>query len=150
MKQLVEFKDTHGHVRVPVNDAILGVWVSQQREEYRKHQNGEACGLVGDRLKELTDLGFVFVAGKRKGKLKEPRKTWDERFQELLDYKEMHGDCLVPQHWPVLGRWVHDQRNQYKRLKRGDYSPLNHEKALKLTDVGFVFDTRQQKRNKFD
>ena len=37
--------------------------------------------------------------------------SWDERFGELLAYKEEKGDANVQQHWPTgLGRWVSAQR----------------------------------------
>mmetsp|Transcript_4544 Transcript_4544/g.12693 ORF Transcript_4544/g.12693 Transcript_4544/m.12693 type:complete len:122 (-) Transcript_4544:746-1111(-) len=35
--------------------------------------------------------------------------------------------------------WVHAQRVSYKRMKQGRKSIMNTEKALKLTQAGFVF-----------
>merc|ERR1711957_180371 len=42
---------------------------------------------------------------------------WMENFQQLLKYKEEHGNCLVPHTYlpnPLLARWVKRQRRQYK------------------------------------
>lgn len=38
---------------------------------------------------------------------------WEQMFEKLLDYKEGHGDCLVPNRYepdPSLGAWVSTQR----------------------------------------
>jgi hypothetical protein len=62
------------------------------------------------RVKELTDLGFVFLIGKRVTieRRMTKRKTWDERFQELIEFKEEYAHTLVPQHSVCgLGEWVH-------------------------------------------
>ena len=67
------------------------------------------------------------------------RKTWDERFQDLLQYKEENGHMRVPQSWPGLGNWVHSQRVGYQLMKKGRESRLSTEKALKLAEVGFEF-----------
>jgi hypothetical protein len=40
------------------------------------------------------------------------------RFQELLEYREKFGHCMVPYNYkekPLLYSWVKRQRNQYKR-----------------------------------
>jgi hypothetical protein len=55
----------------------------------------------------------------------QPKKVnneqWDAMFARLVQYKEKHGDCLVPKRYaddPKLGTWVETQRVQYKRLPR--------------------------------
>ena len=38
---------------------------------------------------------------------------WEQMFEKLLDYKDEHGDCLVPNRYepdPSLGAWVSTQR----------------------------------------
>jgi hypothetical protein len=38
---------------------------------------------------------------------------WEQMFEKLLNYKEGHGDCLVPNRYepdPSLGAWVSTQR----------------------------------------
>mmetsp|Transcript_31046 Transcript_31046/g.67180 ORF Transcript_31046/g.67180 Transcript_31046/m.67180 type:complete len:657 (+) Transcript_31046:577-2547(+) len=145
VQQLRDYKAQHGDLRIPVSNPDLGWFVSSQREEYRKRIDGAHSSLTDERYNDLQELGFVFVAGKRKGQIMAPRKTWDERFRELLAFKSEHGHCVVPQHYPGLGYWVHAQRNQYRLLKQGKKSPMTHEKALRLSDVGFVFDAMKKK-----
>ena len=39
--------------------------------------------------------------------------NWETRFNELQDYKALHGNCNVPrnyQHNKQLGLWVYNQR----------------------------------------
>ena len=63
--------------------------------------------------------------------------TWDERYGELLAFKETHGHCGVPVSFVTpnghaLGRWVGKQRK-----KRGSLSP---ERMTRLNGIGFVWD----------
>ena len=136
INQLREYKNRHGHLKIPVSDSELGWFVSSQREEYRKRCDGKPSSLTDERYNDLNNLGFIFVGGKRKGSIKAPRKTWEERYQELVAFKNAHGHACVPQHFPGLGYWVHSQRNQYRMMKQGKKSPMTNEKALKLTELG--------------
>lgn len=65
------------------------------------------------RVQELNEMGFVWLLGKRlslelKGRT---RLTWEERFQQLVAFKERHCHCLVKQHSSDgLGEWVKQVR----------------------------------------
>ncbi len=67
------------------------------------------------------------------------RKSWDQRFEDLLEYKEEHGHTRVPQSYPGLGNWVHSQRVGYHLMKKGRETHLTTEKAVKLAEAGFEF-----------
>lgn len=59
---------------------------------------------------------------------------WDAMFDQLKEYKEKHGDCLVPQRYqenPKLGRWVNKQRENRERL------PQDRKELLE--SIGFVW-----------
>ena len=46
--------------------------------------------------------------------------AWDERYGQLIAYKQTHGDCNVPHGWednPGLGSWCSLQRTAYKNNK---------------------------------
>mmetsp|Transcript_1369 Transcript_1369/g.1960 ORF Transcript_1369/g.1960 Transcript_1369/m.1960 type:complete len:112 (+) Transcript_1369:2418-2753(+) len=76
------------------------------------------------------------------------RKPWEFRFQELLAFKEEHGHTVVPQHYPVLGSWVHSQRVHYKLMKKGKPSQMTPEQAYKLADIGFAFEVMPRKKDR--
>ena len=60
----------------------------------------------------------------------------------MLEYKEKHGDCKVPQHYKdnkALGKWVAKQREQYKLMKKGQHSFLTPYRLEKLEKAGFVW-----------
>lgn len=115
------------------------------RQEYKKYSEGETSTMTPERINLLQDMGFVFQAGKRLHTGQQDKKPWNERFQELLAYKEIHGHTIVPQNYPKLGEWVKSQRKNYKWLKEGKKTSMTTEQALKLADVGFVFDATNRR-----
>ena len=72
------------------------------------------------------------------------RTLWDERYEELRDYRVQHGHCTVPFSYsekPLLASWVKRQRYQYKCKMRGEHSHLTDERQAMLDNLGFVWDT---------
>jgi hypothetical protein len=73
------------------------------------------------------------------------RPEWELRFQQLLEFKEKHGDCKVPQHYKenkALGKWTAKQREQYKLMKKGKHSFLTPYRLERLNTIGFVWQVR--------
>ena len=63
--------------------------------------------------------------------------TWDQRFGQLIAYKQTYGDCNVPQKRaanPQLGSWCSVQRRAYARGK------LPPDRIAHLAQLGFVWD----------
>lgn len=83
-KQLVDYKELHGNCEVPQKLGQLGRWVHRQRESKNKGF------LSDDRVAKLDELGFVW-----RQKSCRPTDTWDERYLQLIKYKEIHGNCNV-------------------------------------------------------
>jgi len=66
--------------------------------------------------------------------------TWDERYGQLIAYKQAHGDCNVPNRWkdnPKLGKWCHNQ----KQARRRDELSLDH--ITRLEQLGFAWILRE-------
>jgi len=84
-RALVEFTETHGHARVPINDRALGVWVGTQRKQYRLRQKGKHSHMTDDRVTMLKHVGFVWEVN-----------IWNERFEELKQFHVQYGHFLVP------------------------------------------------------
>ena len=70
------------------------------------------------------------------------QEQWDERYNELVQYRRMYGNCLVPHTWKhnkPLAQWVKRQRYQYKLRLAGRRSTLTDERLKALLDLGFVW-----------
>jgi hypothetical protein len=136
---LTEYKERHGHVLVPRLCEIpgLGDWVTDQRRQHKAWKQGQPSQLTKERRDKLSALGFVWQVRNR--------PEWDQRYSELLIYKEKNGDCKVPQHFKqnkALGKWVAKQREQYKLLKKGVHSFLTPYRLERLNVAGFVWQVR--------
>lgn len=69
--------------------------------------------------------------------------SWMERFQELVEFKRLHGHCNVTQHDKFsrsLGNWVSKQRQRKKRGYKTKYSKLSQEQVDLLDKIGFEWD----------
>ncbi|CAJ1970340.1 unnamed protein product [Cylindrotheca closterium] len=71
-------------------------------------------------------------------------EQWQKRYQCLLEFKQKHGHCCVPNKHdenPVLGRWVKRQRYQHKLLQHRKKSTLVPHRVKALEDAGFIWDS---------
>ena len=67
----------------------------------------------------------------------EQHGLWYQRFQELKEYQEAHGNCNVSSRLGSLGKWVSTQRQKYWLLKDEKHSPLSDDCICKLESIGF-------------
>lgn len=72
--------------------------------------------------------------------------VWHQHYVNLLQYKEEHGNCLVPQNYlenKKLGLWVMQQRRQYSLLQQGKNCSLSGKRGdyrlRLLEEAGFVW-----------
>jgi hypothetical protein len=142
VKQLARYKKKHGHLKIPKSNRELGVFVNRTRYEYTKLKGGKPSSLSEERIEQLESMDFVFKAGKKPTVV--AKRTWDERFKELQEYRKENDHCLVPQH-AGLGEWVHSQRRHYKNLEEGKATTLTPARLLMLSNLGFVFDASRKR-----
>ena len=141
-KELVDFQRANNHCRVPTRMPGLGRWVTDLRRNYKMAQERpetlEAVPLnMGDltqeRIDRLNALNFDWdVAPKM--------VPWQERFEQVVAYKEKYSDTLIPRNWkenPPLGEWVHMQRKLYK----SNAKVIQGERTDKLNSIGFAWST---------
>jgi hypothetical protein len=132
-EKLVEFKQKHGHCIVPQRhkeDMVLGKWVNRQRQF---HSNNT---IQLDRKELLEELGFVWEARARAGKTDE---TWRKQYEKLVEFKQKHGNCIVPtmhQEDVSLGKWVSNQRHFHTK------NTLRLDRQELLEELGFVWEAR--------
>ena len=123
-QELVEYKRVHRDCNAPRRyqpNPQLGTWVSTQRENKEK--------MSEERRNMLDSIGFVW-------KFQEAQLAfhWEVRFQQLVDYKRVYGNCHVPQRFKEnkqLGKWVSTQRENKEKM--------SEEKRKMLDSIGFVW-----------
>jgi len=73
-------------------------------------------------------------------------ENWTEKFEELLQFRDVNGHCLVPNchpENPVLAQWTKRQRYQYKLKMDGKRSTITGERIRALDEAGFVWDSHK-------
>jgi hypothetical protein len=127
--ELESFKKGYGHCNVPKEweeNPALGNWVSTQRTQRSE--------MSSERRQRLNRLGFVWQLIPMS-----PRKTWEDRFQELLAFKKRFNHIDVPSVWrsnQALSEWVKRQRGR-------DRVKLTPEQKRRLVEIDFCWEKRE-------
>jgi len=112
----------------------------QDHRIHHQQQTEESCS-------ELSSSSSQSVTGKRKRRSRSLiSSSWNERFQELIQFRETNDHCFVPHKYPEnpkLSQWVRKQRHQRKRKERGLHSTLSDERQEMLTNAGFIWDSHR-------
>ncbi|MCX6131327.1 MAG: helicase associated domain-containing protein, partial [Proteobacteria bacterium] len=122
-EKLKQYHAINGNVHVPnkwKDDLKLAFWVSQQRQKRKKNL------LSHDQIQLLDSLGFIWYQ-RRRGR-------WEDRFDEVVEFKAKSGHCDIPLNYPVnpkLGQFVNSMRT---RRKNGS---LSADRIAKLDAIGF-------------
>jgi hypothetical protein len=61
-----------------------------QRSNYRLQQEGKPSTMTAERIQELESVDFELEVRAHNG------SSWSVRFEELREFKEQFGHCLVP------------------------------------------------------
>jgi ankyrin repeat protein len=121
--RLKEHHAIHGNANVPhkwSEDQKLAGWVSHQRQQHKKDD------LSSEQIQLLNTLEFSWSL--------RDRGTWDDRLQELIEFKNSHGHFDVPASYsaaPKLRQFIASTRYQYKT------GSLDIDRILRLEDAGF-------------
>jgi hypothetical protein len=149
-QELLHFQKGHGHCRVTVRNATdvpgLSTWVYRQRaahqdcvtrlQQEQQLRDGETVTDDNDysipperfaQFTKLNELGFHWV-------VMDPVPPFEERFKELVAFKEEYGHCRVKRSHS-LGEWVHNLRREYKKTGRLAVP----ERVDWLLELGFEF-----------
>ena len=113
-KELVEYKEEHKTVVVPLSYGPLGRWVANQRKYYKAAKRGEETKYMNEeRLQLLDDIDFeVEVKRGRKSpkglsECSEEKKRiegidWDAMYEQLKAFHTKHGHSVVPFRYVVV------------------------------------------------
>ena len=96
-----------------------------QRKKYKLKR------LSSEKIALLEELGFEW----------DPIDlVWSNKFKELIEYKELHGNCDVPRHYSAnkpLATWVNSQRAYYRSER------LSPSRIASLEEIGFSWDPHE-------
>jgi len=131
IRLLIEYKEKHGDCLVPTsyvteNGIRLGTIVINIRRNTRRTNEEERA--------KLDSLGFVW-------RVKDVPLSFDEIVRILTEYKEKHGNCLVPRTYITedgvrLGELVGNIRNGTKKISA--------EEKANLDNLGFVWRVKER------
>mmetsp|Transcript_39483 Transcript_39483/g.95515 ORF Transcript_39483/g.95515 Transcript_39483/m.95515 type:complete len:557 (+) Transcript_39483:75-1745(+) len=74
------------------------------------------------------------------------RISFEQRVQQLEEFKKQHGHCRVPQHFPddpAFGFWAKRMRDLKKRRLQGRKTPLTNERVDALDNLCFEWDLHE-------
>jgi len=120
----------------PMNTKSITEISPQGFLEYSVNQiQGSSCIVNG--MENLKEYEF----SPRKGGM------WLARFKELVAFRKLTGHCNVPQRYAhniPLGKWVHQQRQEFKILPDARAPKYLSRRFKALIDVGFEFENENR------
>lgn len=138
LNDLKIFKEKNGHCNVVEQSGSLGRWAHNQRQYYRLMKTGKKTSLTADRIAKLEAIGFVWAT----------KNKWEVRFQELKRFKKQHGHMNISRKHKPLGGWIQNQRQEYRFLKEGRYTPMNEYRIAKLEALEFRWNLNADRAEK--
>ena len=133
-QELLQFRQDNGHCVVPLcypPNPTLSHWVKRQRYQYKLKSDGKHSTLSRHRQALLERIGFVWDSH---------HSNWDEKYQELVEYKKMYGHCNVPSSYQATNRalvsWVKSQRRYIRIYFRNNKQKKSLKKKTKTTTKG--------------
>ena len=138
-EKLCDYVKSHGHCQVPHKyneDPALARWVKRQRYQHKLKLEGKPSTMTDERIAVLEKIGFVWDSH---------IAAWEQRINELMDYRSLYGHCNVPSSYPQnrqLAVWVKRQRRQYKFFGEGRPSNMSQDRIEALERIGFEWELR--------
>lgn len=86
----------------------------------------------------------VASSGSESGLRNSHVEQWNQRYMELVAFRNEFQHCLVPLNWArnqSLAHWVKRQRYQYRIKTEGKHSTMTEERQASLESLGFVWDS---------
>ena len=93
--------------------------------------------LTEENIRQLDDAGFMWILATY------TRRAFDERYAELMNFKEKAGHCDVPAtksgEYKSLGDWCNQLRVSYKKIQNQETlnMKLTEQMIQQLDDTGF-------------
>ena len=137
---LRDYQYTYGTLKVKAtHNKNLGVWIQEQRRQWKRYKNNLPSSLSKVRRERLETLGFDF-------KVREKTFKWEERIEQLLEFKGAHGNMTnIPSTYGNgLRAFVNRMRDYYSQYVKGEESLLTEERITELNHIGFVWEANKR------
>ena len=131
MEDLKQFKETHGHANVSIHeDKSLGQVCNKTRHTHKNPGNGKQ--LTDERIAAFDALGFNWMSKEY------VTRSFDERIEDLNEYKKTHGYVNVNRHEDSsLYEFIVGVRHSLKQFEKDGRRKLTKERIARLDALGF-------------
>jgi hypothetical protein len=131
MEDLKRFKETHAHANVTSREDIpLGKFCAQVR--YAHKNPGKGFTLTDERIAAFDAINFNWTSKEY------VTRSFDERIDDLEEYKQTHGHVNVKQHEDSsLYQFCADVRHSLKHVEKDGTRKLTVERIARLDALGF-------------
>ena len=128
--QLFALSEKEGHCR-PHSSTTLGERCNQQRSNY----NDNNRVLYQYQIDKLIEIDFQFNLPRG---IPMQQRAWNDRYNDLVDYKNDHGHASPHVSEGQLGRWCKDQRHKLQN-KIPVNATMYQYRIDKLAEIDFQF-----------
>ncbi len=138
---LVDYKNEHGHASPPASEGQLGRWCKDQRKIFQDKfrstgkENSNNHVLYQYQIDKLIEIDFQFNLPRG---MPMQQRAWNDRYNDLVDYKNDHGHASPPVSEGQLGRWCKDQRHKLQN-KIPVNATMYQYRIDKLAEIDFQF-----------
>ncbi len=144
VQEITAFKEANGHTMPPFKSHTdLREWVNSVQREYKLFTDGEPSALTMERVDTLKAIGFKFERHRKdsvRTHVSTKTKSWDDHFEELLEFQRQYDHTRVPGNIVGLGSWTIKQREACRLFKQNKKSKLTAEQASRLEQIGFEYE----------
>ena len=135
MEDLKQYKETHGHANMSISeDESLGQFCNKTRHTRKNPGNGKQ--LTAERIAAFDAIGFIWTSKTY------VTKSFDERIEDLKEYKRMHGHLSLTIHEDSsLYQFCAGVRHSLKMAEKDGTRKLTVERIARLDAIGFEWTT---------
>ena len=133
IEDMKRYKETHGHVNVLFSvDKSLAQFCSQARHTRTNPGKSKGKQLTIEHIARLDALGFNWTTHEY------VTRSFDERIEDLEEYKQTHGHVNVKAHEDnSLGQFCANVRYARKKVVKDGTRKLTEERIARLDALGF-------------
>jgi hypothetical protein len=133
MEDLKWYKETHGHINVSISeDKSLNQFCANARHARKHPSKSKIKQLTDERILAFDAIGFNWMFREY------VTRSFDERIEDLEEYKQTHGHLNVKRHEDDnLYQYIAGIRHSLKKVEKDRMRRLTVERIARLNALGF-------------